>query len=391
MNPPEPGLSPERRIAAYYATFFMSSAVWTVIGSIWLAGKGLSSDQIATIAVTPIFIMLVVNLVVGRVADRASDWRQVIVIGSLLSGVLTVGLIWAESFWPILIFFTLASIAQAAVTPVVDAAAMRFTQRRGRDFATLRAWGTIGYVVLLIATGLLSQHYGAMVFLPLFLITALARGAFSLGLPKFRAENRDRTPGAQKLRDVMKLWFILPLLGWAIVFSTHLILNSFQNLIWERQGLPLDLIGVLIAVGAACEALMFFAFRRFGTKYPARWLILASGVVSALRWAVMALEPGLPVLFALQTLHAITYALGFLACITFITKWTSEDIAAEAQSFFVVLQQGCSVIAVYGFGLIADDWGAKAYFVSSAIAAFGCVLILISILLKHPQSAPVNP
>ena len=36
--------------------------------------------------------MLVLNLVVGRVADRAKDWRQVIVIGAALGGILPIGL-----------------------------------------------------------------------------------------------------------------------------------------------------------------------------------------------------------------------------------------------------------------------------------------------------------
>jgi PPP family 3-phenylpropionic acid transporter len=133
----------------------------------------------------------------------------------------------------------------------------------------------------------------------------------------------------------MKPWFLLPLVGWSIVYSTHLILNAFQGLLWKQQGIPADIIGLLIALGALSETAMFFAFRRFA----ARNLILASAVVSVARWIAMSFSPGVEILFGLQLLHSVTYALGFLGCVNFIANSASEDIAAEAQSFFVVLQQ----------------------------------------------------
>ncbi len=37
-----------------------------------------------------------------------------------------------------------------------------------------------------------------------------------------------------------------------------------------------------------------------------------------------------------------------MGCVHFIANWTSEDIAAEAQSFFQVLQQGFSVVGAVG-------------------------------------------
>src|SRR5690606_26652085 len=46
----------------------------------------------------------------------------------------------------------------------------------------------------------------------------------------------------------------------------------------------------------------------------ARALILCSALVAALRWAAMGLSPGVEILFGLQLLHAITFAMGFMGC-----------------------------------------------------------------------------
>ena len=144
-------------------------------------------------------------------------------------------------------------------------------------------------------TGQVVTLFGGGAFLPFFVGVALLRGLISLGLPKFRAPIEERTLavklGASRMREVMKPWFLLPLVGWSMVFGTHLILNAFQGLLWKEQGIPELVIGLLIALGAASEATMMFVFRRFVGRFSARTLILASAVVSVIRWAAMGLSP----------------------------------------------------------------------------------------------------
>jgi PPP family 3-phenylpropionic acid transporter len=381
-------LTPERRTAAYFATVFMVPGAMTVYGGIWMESLGLSDDRIGIVNAAPVLAMLILNLVVGRIADRASDWRQVIVLGAVAAGLLPIGLIWADGFWGILLFWTLGTICMALTIPVLDAAATRLTQRRGTDYGALRAWGTIGYLVVLLGTGaMVGQDWGPGVFIWLVVALGLVRAVVALFLPRFRgAPVAARAGAAGRIGEVMRGWFMLPLVGWAIISATHLILNAFQGLLFARAGIGLEWIGVIIAVGALSEAAMFFAFGRwFAGRFRLRSLILVSAVISAARWVAMAVEPGLGWLIALQALHGITYGLGFMACIAFITKWTAEDIAAEAQGLFVVLQQGFSVVTLFGFGLLAERWGAQAYLASAAMAAVGAAMIWASLRLQQPE------
>jgi MFS transporter, PPP family, 3-phenylpropionic acid transporter len=389
ITPSRERVSPEFRVGAFYSTLFMTGGAATVFAGIWFSGKGLSSEEIGIINSAPVLVMLVLNLVVGRLADRAHDWRQVIAAGSLAAGVIPFGLFFVDGFWGILAVWSLATMAQMAVSPVMDAAAMRMSRRRGSDFGTVRAWGTVGYMAVILATGFLIVRFGATIFLPLFVGLGLLRAVAAFGLPRFRtapdAQARTAAGGATHLLQVAKPWFLLPLTGWAMVFATHLILNAFQGLLWKEQGISEDVIGVLIALGALSEAAMFFGFRRFAGRYSARNLILVSAAVSAARWLAMSLSPGVDILVALQLLHSLTFALGYLGSVNFIANWTSEDIAAEAQSFSYALQQGMSVIAISGFGWLAGDFGARAYAASAAFAAFGGLLVWISLRLQQPK------
>jgi PPP family 3-phenylpropionic acid transporter len=384
-------LTPELRTTAFYFTYFMGPGAAVMFLPIWLSGKGITTEQIGIINAVPVFVILALNLIIGRVADRASDWRQVIVIGALIAGIVPVGLFFVNEFWGILLFWTLASLPGGAVGPVLDAATMRMTRRNGSDFGSIRAWGTVGYMLFNGLTGFLVVWFGAGIFVPLFVGLALLRTAASLQLPAFRAPPDQATvaairPVAGKLAEIItRPWFILPLVGFALVFGTHIVLNAFGALLWKEQGISEDIIGPLIALGAASEAGMMFLWKRFGGRISARHLILVSALVSVLRWAAMAFSPPVWALVLLQLSHGVTFALGYLGCVHFIANWTSEDIAAETQSLFTVLQQVASVVALVSFGWLVGLFGAHAYLFAALAALTGALCIWLSLRLMQPK------
>lgn len=387
----EPRFSPELRTTIFYFIQYMSGAVVTVYGGIWFADQGLSSEEIGILNAVPVLVILLLNMLVGRIADRAPDWRQVIVIGSVLSGIVPLALFFIEGFWSILIVWTLLSLPAGLVGPVVDAATMRMTQRRGTQFGPIRAWGTVGYMVMLVATGFVIAALGGGAFLPLFVGLCLARAVVSIGLPRFRGEVGEvvvappATHGASHLREALKPFFVLPLVGFSMVYSTHVVLNAFQAILWQKQGFSADVIGPLLGVAALAEAGMMFVFGRFGRRFPARSLILVSALVAVFRWICMAFEPGILALVPLQLLNAITFALGYMGCLHFIANWTSDDIAAEVQGFFQVLLQGTCVIALLAFGWLTGLMGARAYLIAAAFAGLGGVLIWLSMSMQSPK------
>jgi PPP family 3-phenylpropionic acid transporter len=377
--------SPELRAAIFHSTVFLSQAVSSVYLGIWLAGKGISAGEIGIINAVPVLLLLAINLFIGRIADRASDWKQVIVMMALAAGVLPVALFFVHDFWGILIVWTLCLLPSGSIAPVLDAATLRMTQRNGTDFGFVRAWGTVGYMVGTAATGVVVAWLGPSAFVPFFFVVTLVRALLALQLPLFRAPAHQATIAtsqAGSLRDVMKLWFILPILAFALVNCTHAIMSAFVGLVWNEQGISPGLVGALVTVMAAAEASMMFFWRRVGKRFSARWLILAAALVTIVRWSVMALTPPVWVLFLLQTMHSITYALGYLGTMQFVATWTSEKIAAEAQGFSFVLQQAISVMALFGFGWLVAVFGAKAFFVCALCGAVAAVCVIISLRLK---------
>ena len=388
-------VSPELRAAIYHFSVFGTNGAISVYFGVWLAMRGIQPNEIGIVNAAPVLLMLVVNQMVGRIADRASDWRGVIIALSLLAGLVPVGLFFVSGFWGILLIWTLSIMPAFALVPIVDAATLRMTQRRGTDFSTVRAWGTVGFMISGIASGPIIGIFGDAAFVPLFVLLAVLRAALSFQLPRFReaapAGGSVPRQGATALRQVLKPWFVLCLLGLGVLYSTHGAFGAFAALQWTQQGVPETLIGPLVGTMAASEALMMFVWKRLNLRISARHIIIFACFVAAFRWTALAFEPSLPVLFGLQALHAVTFAMGYLGGIYFIANWTSEHIAAEAQGFSYVLQQAMSVVALLGMGLCYGALGHWAWAVLGAYALLGAVLVWLSLRLQPPTASPADP
>ncbi|MGV8955939.1 MAG: MFS transporter, partial [Cypionkella sp.] len=269
--------SPELRASVFHFTVFGSSSVASVFLGIWLSQKGIHADQIGLISAVPVFGLLLLNLYIGRLADKAGDWRTVILILSLLGAAFPIGLFFVNEFWGILLVWAFCTMSAGAIPPVVDAATVRLTQRNGTDFGAVRAWGTVGYVIGAAVTGIVATLFGTHAFVPMFFALSLLRALAALQLPRFRAPPQVATlaavssrPGAARLREVLQPWFVLPLVGFALVNSSHAIIGTFSALLWHADGVADYYIGPLLAVSATAEAVMMFVWRRVGGRFTAR-------------------------------------------------------------------------------------------------------------------------
>lgn len=381
-----PALSPEVRAGIFHFTVFGPTGVASVYFGIWLSNRGIGPDEIGIINAVPVLVLLLVNVLIGRLADKARDWKQAIVVLAMLAGAVPVGLFFVNGFWGILLMWMLCMVPAFAVVPVIDAATLRMTRRRGSDFGLVRAWGTMGYMATTALAGPVIGQFGEAAFVPLFVIFSLLRALAALQLPLFRAPSETAPPPvaqeARRLGEILKPWFVLPLLGLGMVYSIHNVLSAFATLIWKEAGISEYLLGPLMAVAAAAEAVMMFAWARLRIKVAARHLILFAALVAAFRWGVMAFDPPVIVLFFLQLLHSITFAVGYFGGVYFIANWTSEDIAAQAQGFSFVVQQGMGVIALVGFGWFASLYDEKAWLAASAFCLLGALLVVVSLRLR---------
>ena len=139
--------------------------------------------------------------------------------------------------------------------PVLDAATLRMTERRGTDFGFVRAWGTVGYTVTTAMTGdchRLARRRrlrAAVRRLWSLLRAALACSCRASARPE-QVAAPARPAGVKTARGCCKPWFLLPCIAFALIQSTHFFLGALGALVWKSEGIGEGWIGPLIAVSA---------------------------------------------------------------------------------------------------------------------------------------------
>lgn len=387
--------SPELRASIYQFTVYLPGGVASVFLGIWLSEHGIPADQIGIINALPTLCLLLLNMVVGRVADKADDWRSALIVISILSALAPLPLYFVSEFWGILLVWALCATSNGLVAPVIDAATVRMTRRNGTDFGVIRAWATVGYVFGAGGLGLFLNTLGSEAFVTLYVIMVVARAGLAYLLPRFRAPApqvtlADTAPGTaaqpSRLRDALQPWFVLPLLAFALVNSSNAIIGSFAALLWHENGIPSYFLGPLLGFAAVGEAVLMFAWRRFGGRVTARNMILAGAIAGLVRFTIMAFNPPVEVLFMTQLLHAFSFGMGYFGVVHFIANWTNEANAAEAQGFANMLNMATAMAALIVFGVLVEHFAAYAFFYSTitSLLAIGCVLL--SLKMRPPKS-----
>jgi PPP family 3-phenylpropionic acid transporter len=388
--------TPEARASLYQFSVYLPGAVASVFLGIWLSEHGVPADQIGIINALPMLGLLLLNVIIGRIADRADDWRTAIIVISILAAIAPMGLYFVSEFWGVLLIWALTAMSNGLVAPIIDAATVRMTKRNGTDFGVVRAWATIGYVVGAAGIGALLTVLGSSAFVTLYLIMTVLRAVLGFILPRFRAPAPETTlAGVQqgtpqqrvKLRDSLQLWFVLPLMAFALVNANNAVIGSFGALLWHQQGVPSYFLGPLLGTAAVGEAVLMFAWRRFGGRVTARNMILAAAIAGLIRFTVLAFGPPAEVLFAVQLLHAFSFGMGYFGVVHFIANWTHESNAAEAQGFANMLNQGAAMVMLIAFGWLVEFFGAGAFFASTVTCVIAIFCVMLSLRLRPPKDA----
>jgi PPP family 3-phenylpropionic acid transporter len=154
---------------------------------------------------------------------------------------------------------------------------------------------------------------------------------------------------------------------WLSVFLMQLSFGGFYSFftIYETaHGISLEMTSWLWSFGVLCEIVMLY-FQGPLLHRNLLTILKAATLVTALRWLMLYLFPdSLPLTFASQSLHAISFALYHTAAISYVfTLYTQKKLA---QQFFLGIAFGLGGSA--GALLAGQIYGESMFLIESLIA-----------------------
>ncbi len=341
---------------------------------LWLKSTGASAEEIGVLLAIPLILRLLTVAPFSAFVGRRGWVRNAIAYTSLASAGVVLLLMGQPDHAGRIVIVILFSIVWDQIPVLTDAYAVMAVRSRSLDFGRLRVWGSIAVVASNAAAGWAISVMGIKM-LPLMVATLLLAPALvALRLPADRKlSTGDATMGG-RWRDLFgDRPLIMGMIAASLIMGSHGVLTSFGAIQWEAQGISTTVIGLLQALAVAAEILAFwFGAKLLGDRDP-RLLVCAGALAGALRWAIMAMSPGLPVLIAAQLLNGITATGTILGMMLMIARRVPTHLSATAQGMYAVLLGAVLAVATMGSGLLWSYGLGIAYFTMSALALLGAL------------------
>ena len=280
----------------------------------------------------------------------------------------------AASAGLVIVLVVLMQIALQTIMPLTDAAAIAASGAHRIDYGRLRRWGSISFIAMTYVTGWAVTGRGpsAVIALAAGSVALVCVALWTIPAPPRNGGVRHR-PTLASLKAVFgDRRVLLFVLAAGLVQGAHGVYYGFGTLNWRRLGYGEETIGALWATGVIAEIVLFSHGIRWVRRFGPVGLVALGGVGAALRWGLTALNPPLPVLFAVQLLHALTFGAVHLGAVHGIHKLVRSELAATVQTLYSVLSAGLfTSLATLLAGPLYARWGSGAYLAALAMGISG--------------------
>jgi PPP family 3-phenylpropionic acid transporter len=161
---------------------------------------------------------------------------------------------------------------------------------------------------------------------------------------------------------------------------------TFLSLHLETLGYSRGLIGQLWALGVLAEILLFMLMARILARYSLRRVLLASFLITAVRWLLLGnLADHMPVLLLAQVMHAATFGAFHAAAIHFVQRSFGDRQQGQGQALYAALAGVGGALGALYSGYSWSSLGPAWTFAIASLVALAAAAITFS---RVPDERP---
>lgn len=306
-------------------------------------------------------------------------------------------------FW--LVTLGLFGLAWQPLLSQLDVLTLRLVAGRPQVYSSLRAWGSIGFIVSSVGLGFMingltpaaqSVWISSLLMVALLGLWLLLQGLqepIAQPSPDFAAlvlaESRPRF--WQKLQNPALMGFLVMQF---LVNVAHGVYYAFFSVYLAEQGYSSGAIGLLWALGVVAEIILFFVLPRFLHRYSYTHLFAIALGLMALRWVLIGTQiDSLGWILFAQILHAASFGLTHAVGIAVIHRQFTGRMQSRGQAVFSGFSYGGgSAVGLMLAGWLWTYWGATASFLMMSLIsiAAGFMLLTCHRLVSAADARPTD-
>jgi len=340
-----------------FLNFFIWGSWYVTMGTYLKSIPGISDVQVGVAYGTQSLAAIAAPFIIGLIADRYFAAQKILgvlhIVGAgALFYISTTNNF--SSFYAALLFYMILFMPTLAL---VNAVSFKQIDNPEKDFANIRVWGTVGWIVagLIIAlfsweqTGTLANTFR------LGALTSLIMGLFSFSLPNTPPPKAGTQTTFREIIGLDALG-LLKDKNFLVFFLASLLICIPLAFYYQETNIFLNEINVKGAAGKMTygqmsELLFLFLMPLFFTRLGAKKMLLIGMIAWAARYICFAFgdtNTGMWMLYSGIILHGVCYDFFFVTGQVYTNEVAGEKIRSSAQ--------GMITLATYGFGMLIGFW-----------------------------------
>ncbi len=341
------------RLSAFYLLYFASLGALVPYWSVYLQARGFSAAQIGELMALLMATKIVAPNLWGWLADHSGRRMAIIRSASLLSLVTFLGVFWVGGYWGMALVMAAFSFFWNATLPQFEAVTLGHLGKDSHRYSHIRLWGSVGFIASVFALGPLAggEAIQSLPWILAGLFTAIWLASLAVDDAPVHPHHR-RVPS---LGRVLRRPVVIALLLVCFLNQlSHGPYYTFFSILLQGHGYPGLAVGALWSWGVVAEIVVFLMAGHLFARYSLRALMVASLLLTALRWVLIAHLVDQPVVMALaQTLHAASFGLYHAVAIHLVHLYFPGALAGRGQALYSSLSFGAGGAA----GSLLAGWG----------------------------------
>ncbi|MDQ0174155.1 MFS transporter [Paenibacillus tundrae] len=369
-------------LRALMFTIFGSTVLVVSYFQLFFSHLGFSRAEIGYLYGIGPLVSVFSNMFWSMASDRYKTVRKVMII--LLAGQFITGMLLANAttFGEVFILVSLFYFFYYPIYPLADTMAITTANKYGRNFTTIRVFGSIGYAFFALTIGYFLGSFG--VGWTMWLCIVLAGTTFLISL-----RLQDQPSGGSTKMDLSGLWAILKrrdvLSFFACVFLLamgHRMNEAFLTITLKELGAGEGLIGWSLLISSVSEIPIFMLLSKYGSRYKELPLIAFAALMYALRLLLMSISHTPEAVVAIQFMHSVTFGIFYVTAVRYITNLVPDEYRATGMALFTIVWSSLAgLLSGTLGGLLIQHAGRQTFYLTAmafsltALLGFGLKLL----------------
>jgi MFS family permease len=375
-------------LSLHYFCFFAAIGFIAPFMPLYWRKMGFSFGEIGLLVALASAAGAITLIPIGTLSDRLQTRRPFILIGAAIACLCYLAAPAVRSLGAFAVLQTLIGVGGtmcASVTSALAADAFR-AGSEGRSFASVRSWGTFGFLAIMGVVYLLPELIANTTFLYLSGLLYIGAGLSTLCVKRARVEGTGRTVNMQGVWKLLSNRYVMPFVASYFLFYMAL-MPATANLSMYLENLSNPskawLIPLAFAVSTTAELPCMLVAGWFTDRFGRRLPLQIAFTVLPLRLALYAFA-GIPLAILLQATHGLTFSVIAIVPFAYMNDLTMREYRATGQAILNAAGAAAYALGPLIAGYAADAVGIKAlYLVLGVVAGLGSLIFFL--FVKEPM------